>query len=241
MAKDKPYRSVHKFGYNADVDTASVPEDVWDAGGLYAFAAAAAKTIVYSDSASDNGTGTGAHGLVIEGLDAIWHELPESIPLTVTTTVTASNSFLRVFRAYVTSSGATLTNEGQISIEINDVESARISSAQGQTLMSIYTVPDLEERDDAYLEGWSAFLPTTGGANAADVRLVMKPDGGSWRVQDRGAMDENNRRINVVYPEPIQIPEKSDWRVEVLDVSSNDTVVGATMDFYYTTEYHHLR
>ena len=240
MNEAEKYVLTHKFGINRDIDTVSVPEDVWEGGGEYPFPSAAGVVVVYSDSASDNGTGTGAHGLVLEGLDANYNVLSETIELQGTTTVTAVGSYIRTFRAYVTSAGATEVNEGLITVETDNVTTALIGSAMGQTLMCVYTTPNIDKRDQCYMLGWSANLPTTTGANAADIRLQARTENGAWRTKDLFSLDAANRFHAVVYPEPLAIEPKQDWRVTVDAVSANNTVVSAIMDFKYANRYRKL-
>lgn len=237
---DSPYTYIHKFGRNPDVDAAA-SEDVWDGGGEYPFPAAAAVPIVYSDVAGDDDGDSGAHAVVLEGLDADFKEISETIRLNGTTTATAVQSYIRTHRMLVTSAGSNSTNIGQISCEVGGVLTAQISSDMGQTLMAIYTTPKLDPRDKAYVLGWDCHLPTTSGLNAATVRLQLRTTVGAWQTKDLAALDESNRIYAVVYPDPVETSEKCDIRVRVDSVSANNTVVAAGFDVVYTRRYHRLR
>lgn len=68
------YRRVTALGNNPDVDTAAA-EEVWAAGGLYPWLTGATALEIVSDSANDASAGTGAHTVVINGLDINYAEV----------------------------------------------------------------------------------------------------------------------------------------------------------------------
>ena len=56
------YGTVHKFGYNAGIDTNTDPEDIWDVGGLHPGLQTAGATTVVSSDANDTAAGAGGSG-----------------------------------------------------------------------------------------------------------------------------------------------------------------------------------
>ena len=60
--------------------------------------------------------GTGVHRVTIEGLDANYNLVTDTLITNGTSTRTSTVEFLRVFRAYVTEAGTTGTNEGTLTI-----------------------------------------------------------------------------------------------------------------------------
>jgi hypothetical protein len=124
------------FGYSAAVgSTAQGP--LWEgltlSGGNYVYPSAAAPLVLVSDSASDNTT----RSVIINGLDANYNILTETIALNGTSNVTTTNSFLRINSMEMFNS----TNTGNITASISSTVYAKIASGIGQTQMSIYTVP----------------------------------------------------------------------------------------------------
>jgi hypothetical protein len=124
------------FGYSTAIgSTAQGP--MWEgqtlSGGLYTPPASAAPLVLVSDSASDNST----RSVVIEGLDANFVPLVETIALNGVTNVTTTNSFLRINQMSMLNS----TNTGNITAKIGASTYAKINAGVGQTQMSIYTVP----------------------------------------------------------------------------------------------------
>lgn len=140
------HKLVHKFGRNADVDTGTVPEDIWATGGLMNWPTSAAVVSVVSDDADDDGnptTNTGAQTLTIEGLDASFDELTETITLNGVGAVTTAASFIRVNRAFVATTGTYHgTNEGTLIGTISAATQFTIGPGFGQTQVGRYTVPN---------------------------------------------------------------------------------------------------
>lgn len=124
------------FGYSVAVGaTAFGPlwEGLTSSGGTYAYPSSAAQLVLVSDSASD----TSALSVKIDGLDANYAPLSETIAMNGTTNVTTTNSFLRI-NLISTTNGV---NVGNITAKISTTTYAKINAGIGQTQMSIYTVP----------------------------------------------------------------------------------------------------
>jgi hypothetical protein len=124
------------FGYSTAVgSTAQGP--LWEgltlSGGNYVYPSSAAPLVLVSDSASDNTT----RSVIINGLDANYNILTETIALNGTSNVTTTGSFLRINNMEMLNS----TNTGNITASISSTVYAKIAAGVGQTQMSIYTVP----------------------------------------------------------------------------------------------------
>lgn len=140
------YRTLYKFGYNPDVDTQE--ETVWGNSGDYVWLDSAVTMFVSSTSANDNGTGTGARTILIQGLDEDYNEIEETITLNGQTQVATQLSYLRVYRSFVTLAGSDEGTSGVIYIGSsgatggvpNTTVYASISIGN-QTQIAAYTVP----------------------------------------------------------------------------------------------------
>ena len=136
------HKHVAKFGKNEDVDTSE--EDIWSNGGVYGtgFLTSADTVVLSSGSANDtNSAGTGARKVTIEGLDANWDFQSETMNMNGTTNVNSANTYIRVFRMYVTEAGSVGTNDDTITATASVFTLAVIKPGEGQTQMCIYTVP----------------------------------------------------------------------------------------------------
>ena len=95
---------------------------------------------VVSDDTNDDVAGTGARTLRIQGLDGSYNLVEETVDMDGTTTVTTTQTFLRVFRMSVETAGSSGNNEGTITVTYtggSDV-AATITEGNGQTLMALY-------------------------------------------------------------------------------------------------------
>ena len=205
-----------KFGENLDVDGSM--ETIWDAGGLYTYLTSAGVLTVTSTDGDDAAAGTGARTVTVEGLDANYNLVSET--LTVGGGA-GSVEFFRVFRAFVATSGTSGTNEGTISIAQGVTTLAQIrtvgsptATGLGQTFMSIYTVP-------AGYTGYIYQLDVSTAKADGDVFLMKRGvnDNGTWRAQD--VMHTNINDIERVYTFPLKIEEKTDIEVRALSPTNN--------------------
>lgn len=220
----------HKFGVVTDVDTASVPEDVWDMGGIYPFPAAAAATTVVSDSAEDGaGTLTGALSVVVHGLDSEFMLLSEIVTMNGTGVVSLNNDYYRVFRPRVLTAGSNETNVGNIDVKHGATILGRIMAGNGTSLMAIYTIPagfQWSHLKKMYLD-----LGRSGGGAAItmDAKLEIRPPGGAWYVQ------HPLRLVSTISPDwqyeyvdpGVPLEQGTDLRWRITSVSANNTIVQA--------------
>ena len=205
-----------KFGENLDVD--GQIETVWDGGGLYTYLTSAGVLTVTSNDGDDSASGTGARTVTIEGLDADYNQVSET--LTVGGGA-GSVEFYRVFRAFVASSGSTGTNEGTITIAQGATTLAQIrtvgsptKTGLGQTFMSIYTVP----------AGYTGFIyqfDVSTAKSDGNIFLVKRghTDNGTWRSQD--IIHANVNSIERNYKFPLKIEEKTDIEVRAVSTTNN--------------------
>jgi hypothetical protein len=127
---------VNIFGFSTTVGSTALGP-VWEgltlSGGSYTYPGSAAPLVLVSDSASD----TSALSVRIEGLDANFNPLVETIAMNGTTNVTTTGSFLRI-NLMTTTNGL---NVGNITAKISSTTYAKMNAGIGQTQMSLYTVP----------------------------------------------------------------------------------------------------
>jgi len=127
-------------GANLNVTAAAVPVTVWNVGGLYPWSAwnGGNKTLyLVSSSASDT------QRVLLSGLDNDYNPISEFVTLNgVTPVATAISTYYRLNNA-IYLDGAT-SNIGNITIKVGSASGTTvglIADTEGNTSMSIYTVP----------------------------------------------------------------------------------------------------
>lgn len=147
------WKLIHKFGH-LDAVT-NVERTVWSNGTIYPFLDAATFLNVSSTDVDDDLFDTGAWNVTLEGLDADYNQLNETVVLNGQAPVTTANQYLRLHRMYIHKSGSSEGNEGIINAGTGPVVAGKPLNVYalieapgagyvfgfGQTHMAVYTVP----------------------------------------------------------------------------------------------------
>ena len=214
------HKRVFKFGYNGEIQ--NVEETIWDVGGLYVYpSSAVTMTATSASGATDENV-----QVTIEGLDTNYAELSETVTLNASGTATTTGSFLRVYRAFVASGTA---SAGNITITNGGTTYAYVTTADQQTLMSLWTVP---AGYTAYLFQIDATAFTVQNNKVATIRMLTREFNGVFRTQNKFDLFEGSYHQDIICPQPI--PEKTDIEFRAIADSSNaDLRVAATFDIIY--------
>jgi hypothetical protein len=225
--------NVSKFGANRVVDTGTVPETVWEVGGLYPYQSTPQLLEVFGGVNDDeDAAGTGAWTVEVQGLDANWEPQTATVVMNgVTPVAIPTLTWLRIFRAKVLTAGSTHSNVGAITIRIAGAGAtlAQIIATLGQTTMATYTVP---AGRTAFVKSFTlSVLFGTGGGGQADVALFVRDNAvanAAFQIKSEcGGRSGASSREFVV---PLEFTEKTDIEARVLDVSNNATSVTAEFD-----------
>lgn len=215
---------INKYGSNTDIDTGTDPETIWSTGGLYAFLSSAGTIAVVSSDANDDDGDTGARTIFIEGLDANYDQITETVTLNGTGSVntTTHTDWLRVNRAYVVSAGSSEKNEGIITMTVGGTTVATIPAEKGQTQQAIYTIPNGYKGYITNLSG--AIVKGAGAATSADLQFYSRKND-VIRLQQEISLDSTGTsEFNKIYSIPLSFEEKTDLYAEAL-VGANNTSV----------------
>ncbi len=123
------HSALNLFGFNREVGATF--ETIWNDGGSYVYPGSALTMSVVSTSASDT------MDVLINGLDASYNPISETVTLTGTTPVTSTVQFFRINSAVILSG----SNVGGINISNGGTKYAFIEATLGVTQSIIYTVP----------------------------------------------------------------------------------------------------
>lgn len=224
--------ALFKFGTRSSV-AAGVQSTIWEGPtALLSYLTSAQQLKLSSGSANDTALGTGARTLTLIGLDANLDEIEETVNMTGLIVVTTTKSYLRIFRAFVTTCGTSLTNEGTITVTNNagTVTHLVVTATESQTLMTLWTVPRAKQLFITQLS------TSTNSDKGARVSLYTRQlDGGTlypWRIRFR-AYTFSGAEI-FPFNIPFVLPEKTDIQVRVTTpASAGTTSFGATFEGWY--------
>ena len=210
------YSSEHKFGA-VPAMSQNQTGTIWDINDtLYPWSSwSTAGTVdIPAVNASDNG-----NKITILGLDADYNAQSEEITLSSTGTVTSTNSYIRLYRAFI-SDGS--TNVGVIDIQKSAVTILRMTAGKGQTLMAIYTVP----------AGYTAYLmqgtATCQGSATATGNMFVRYFGiDGFRIGHTFEFSGAGGQYMYKFAIPLTIPEKSDIDVRATVTSNNARLTAA--------------
>jgi hypothetical protein len=207
---------IHKFGAVPTMSTATTGT-IWDVNDtLYPWSVwSTAGTITVDRANTDD---AGKHVTVV-GLDTNYEPLTETIILTDATGNASTNSFLRIFRAFI---GDGETNVGLISIKKSTTTVAAITATKGQTLMAIYTIP----------AGYTGYLSkgtatAQAGADATGDMFIRYFGSESFRVGHSFEVSGSGGQYLYEFHVPIPIPAKSDIDVRIVTRSNNGRYTAA--------------
>lgn len=217
---------VYIFGLTTSLgSTAYGPawEGLTASGGNYVYPSTAAVMYIYSSSASDT-----AVTIQINGLDANYNILTEKILLQGTTAVATVNSYLRI-NSMSTVSGNSV---GNVSLYSNSAKTggtlyAQINAGNGNTQMSLFTVPNGYTFYQDYLQADANTGVTSSAYNK--VRVYANPSIPANTGAVPGPFTTLLQSVfvqqfNAINNYPISIPQKTDIQWQLLASAGTNTV-----------------
>jgi len=214
---------LHKFGAvpAMSINTTGTVWDIDDT--LYPWSAlTSAGTLTVDRASASDANKT----ITIIGLDANYNQISENVTLTNATGNSTTQSFIRVYRAYMYNGSA--ENVGNIDIKRSTTVVARITAAKAQTLMGVYTVP----------AGYSLYLTqgvmsVQAGADATGNFFVRYGGESAFRIAH--TFEVASAEYFYAFHAPFKLPEKSDIDIRA-DLRSNNARITAAFDAYLIQE-----
>lgn len=231
-------RSLFKSGENPSIAAGAI-QTIWDEGGLYSYPASATAMTISSSSGDDASAGDGARTVRVFGLDENWLWVVQDLTLNGQTAVSIPTPLLRVFRAFVLTTGISGGNRGDIYVGSGTVTLgvpanvfARIVAPpplNNQTFMAVFTVPD----------GWDCHITqivaTTLPAQVQDASLnftlLVRDNEGGEPFQAKYRTGLINSPIVRPLRPYLTIPQRADVEIRGQNVSGAQAIrCAACMD-----------
>ena len=218
-----------KFGRNTEIDTGSVPEDIWNGGGLYTGFPLSAETLeIRSENANDTDGGTGARTVEISNLMDDTGALLPNVTVTLNGTSWVSlgvEAYYRATRMRVLTAGTFGSNEGKLILRQATTTTnifAVMPVHNGQTNIACFTVP---LGKTLYVDMVKIQMSRENGSGgSARVSIRYRPHGGAWNTM-RDVEITNSQ--SYVYEKScwMVFPERTDVKLHCDDVSDNNTSI----------------
>jgi hypothetical protein len=216
------HRNVTVFGFNPDVDQTQV--SVWPLPSLITFPASAIRMTVSSTSANDTSNGTGARTIVVEGVDANYNEVTETVTMNGQTPVTMTAFLLRVNYAYVAAAGSGNGAAGDIYIGTGTVTAGVpattydiIKFDYNVTTTGSFTIP---AGHTGYISQGLFSTGQASGSTQVQGRLLTR---GTDNIRRTAAITTlNNGVANYVFEYPLAVPEKTTIEATAVGSANNN-------------------
>lgn len=222
---------IHILGHNIDVDTATLPEDIWEGGGVYPFQATAQSLEILSSSAADTALGTGARTVLVEGLDAGYVEQSQVVTLNGVGAVALAQSYLRINHCEVVTAGTGRTNAGIITLRVAGAGATQavIDTSDGVAMQAIYTVPAGKA---LYLVRREMGMSRETTAATIEIQVMTRGPlpTDPWLVRNIIPLQAQGTSAYVKDIPFNLMPEKTDLRATVVICPTNNVGVTATID-----------
>ena len=230
---------VNKWGTALDFDTGDGEVTVWDGSEdahtwqlmNYVYSATADIDSISSDNAGDT------VDIEVQGLDASFNLVTQTITLTGQTRAALSTDLIRVFRAK--NVGATdlaghvfIYVNGAITGGIPDTANtirAVIHSEANQTEMAIYTVPDSKT---GLIQ--SLFVATAGAKRSSNyiIRMKVRPTGQVFQLKTRVSIEDGGSSfVRLPFDPPLKVDGRCDIEVTAEITETAITAAAITAGF----------
>jgi len=230
---------VHKFGKTRDFDSGDGYVTIWDGADDALYDGSSPMNYTYSTSAdidsissSDN---SDTEDIYIEGCDANYNLVTQTVTLTGQTRAALSTPLMRVWRMRNDGTSDLAGKvycyvNGDITLGVPDTATdvrAIIHGDNNQTLMAVYTIP---LGYTGYICCWYASLAGAVKDSIHDVQLRIRAQGGIFQLKrDFSLNATGTSHIPFTYDVPKEVSAKSDIELRV-NTDTNSAAISGGFD-----------
>jgi len=228
-----PGQSLLLSGFNPDIDSATVPEDIWPQGGEVAFSDVAAVIDIVSTSALDTVAGSGARTILLVGVDANFDQITEIVSLNGLTPVATIQLFLFSNTCILQSVGALNANQGIITFSIGGNLGNVIAVGKGQSQSAAAVFPNaLRAGTRAHLISAFAVIGKQPSSQATiTLRRRRIGDGMVTTVALDIPITSDGGAVNIPIFTPVIFAAGEQVVVRATESSANNVLVAAVLQF----------
>lgn len=208
---------VFQYGNNANV--AAADELIWDNSAAYVYMATAQKLGVFSASANDDTSGTGARTVQVWGVNSAYTATNEVITLAGTDTVFSTNTFARIWKAKVITAGSGGKNAAQITIgdsSLVDTTLCIIATGENVSKSAMFTVPTGKT---FYLVG---IVMSSAATKNNEISIIARPPSEVFSQFD--SFDLYQETAEIVYPLVQMFEDSTDIEIRCNTVGGSGDV-----------------
>ena len=214
------FGQIHKFGA-VPAMSQDTNGTIWDENDtIYPWATIDSNGVLTVSVVAPNNEGSAetthdGDSVEIQGLDSDYNLQTETVTISGSS-ATTTNNFKRVFRARFIAATGFDPNSERILIKSGGTTVAKILEDQGQTLMSIYTIP----------AGYTGYLMrldvTANGTATGSFKLFARAGGaGSFQLKHVAEVNGVGGPYQLEYPIPQSFTEKTDIDARMHTLSNN--------------------
>lgn len=225
-----PGLTFHRFtGLNPDVDIISLPEDIWESGGLFSFQATGQNLEIVSTSAADTAAGTGLRTVFVEGLNSLFMSQSETVSMSGLTAVPLVNQYLRINMMTGITAGSGVANAGDVTLRVAGAGATQafMGAGSGHAHRAIYTVS--AGHTARVVDLYFGIVRGTAG-DAAELQMNVRSAAGNGIWVQRFLASAQTQGGSTRYTSLFNFPiaEKSDIRLTCSFVTVNNSRILAT-------------
>ena len=216
-------------GSNPDVDTGTLPEDVWDGGGLYPFLTASTALEIVSSDVNDSAAGTGARTVSVAGLNSSYVPVNQTLTLNGTTPVAIPTALFRIQNIRISSAGTGKVNAGTITVQDAGAGTTRglILAGNGISRSSFITVP---AGFSLVMGPWAFSISRSVATGYASIASYIGDPSGFFRLGFEIGISTDSPYLHndsTLGMPIIVIAEKNDFGFRCTSVTANNTRINA--------------